>query len=389
MSLHIFTYTALCLFLGLLSSKLMKRAKMPNVTGYLLIGLAAGPYCLNLIPQQALESLNFIPEAALGFIALSIGAEFKLSYLKQVGKAPIIIAIAEGLGAVIAVDAALIVLGVDTAFALCLGAIAAATAPAATLMVVKQYRAKGPVTSTLLPVVAIDDAVALMAFGISVAIAKSITNPASGSIVATLVQPLIEIVLALVIGCLLGVIYALLTKWFTGRGNRVSVTIAMVLAALGICDLWGLSSLLCCMAMSAVYVNLSQVYETVFSLTDRLTPPLFMLFFFLSGADLNVALITSVGWIGAAYVIFRVIGKISGAWFGAKLAKAERVVQRYLGFTLIPQAGVAIGLAATAMTVVPEHGPQIRTIILCGTMIYELTGPLITKLALKQAHEIA
>ena len=384
---NLYICLGIAMFLALFSGKLMKLCKLPNVTGYLLIGLLAGPYCLNVVSEEILHTLSFIPTISLGFIALSIGAEFKLSYLKKVGKAPVIIAIMEGLGAILVVDAALILTGHDVRFSLVLGAIASATAPAATLMVVRQYKAKGPVTSTLLPVVAIDDAVALMGFGISVAIAKAMANPGA-SIASALIHPIVEIVGALIVGGLLGIVYAFLVKTFTGRGNRMSVTFAMVFVCLGLCETFALSSLLACMAMSAVFVNLSNEYEKVFSLTDRITPPLFMLFFFLSGAELNMGILSSVGVIGVIYVIFRVIGKVSGAYLGAKVSKAQPVVQKYLGLTLVPQAGVAIGLATTSMSIVPEFGTQIQTIILCGTVIYELIGPLTTKMALKKAGEI-
>lgn len=384
---NIYVCLAVAVFLSLFSSKLMKKVHLPNVTGYLLIGLLAGPYCLNIMPEEIMHTLSFIPTVALGFIALSIGAEFKLGYLKKVGKAPVIIAIMEGLFAILVVDAALILTGHDVRFSLVLGAIASATAPAATLMVVRQYNAKGPVTSTLLPVVAIDDAVALMGFGISIAIAKVIANP-NASVTSALIDPTVEIVGALIVGALFGIVYAYLVKFFTGRGNRMSVTFAMVFVCLGICEMFHLSSLLGCMAMSAVFVNLSDQYETVFALTDRITPPLFMLFFFLSGAELNISVLSSVGFIGLIYIIFRVVGKVLGAYVGAKVSKAAPVVQKYLGFTLIPQAGVAIGLATTSLTIVPEYGAQIQTVILCGTVIYEIIGPLVTKMALKKAGEI-
>ncbi len=385
---NIYVCLAVSMLLALFSGKLMKIVKLPNVTGYLIVGLLAGPYCLNVMSEEILHTLSFIPTIALGFIALSIGAEFKLSYLKKVGKAPVIIAIMEGIGAILVVDAALILTGHDVRFSLVLGAIASATAPAATLMVVRQYKAKGPVTSTLLPVVAIDDAVALMGFGISVAIAKVLANP-NASVASALIDPTIEIVGALIVGGLLGIGYAFLVKYFTGRGNRMSVTFAMVFICLGLCEMFGLSSLLGCMAMSAVFVNLSDQYEVVFALTDRITPPIFMLFFFLSGAELNISVLSSVGLIGTIYVIFRVAGKVLGAYAGAKVSKAQPVVQKYLGFTLIPQAGVAIGLATTSLSIVPEFGAQIQTVILCGTVIYELIGPLVTKMALKKAGEIA
>lgn len=385
---NIYTSLAIALFLGLLSSKCMKIIRLPNVTGYLIIGLIAGPYCLKLLSFEVIEQFLIIPEIALGLIAFSIGAEFKLDYLKKVGKSPVVIAFAEGIGAVILVDLILIVTGHDPAFSLVLGAIAAATAPAATLMVVRQYKAKGPVTETLLPVVAIDDAVALIAFGLSVAIAKGINSHGSVSLISSIINPVIEIGGALIFGAVLGVVLKYLTDWFTGRGNRLSVSLAMVLLSIGISNITGLSALLVCMTMSAVYANISKASDTVFELVERITPPIFMLFFLVSGAKLNLSILPSVGFIGVLYIIFRVVGKYMGTAVGAKLSQAQPVVTKYLGYTLIPQAGVAIGLAGLATKIVPEYGGQIQTIILCATIIYELCGPVITKLALKKAGEI-
>ncbi len=385
---ELYFYLALSLFLALIAGKIVKQVKLPNVTGYLIMGLIAGPYCLNIVPADMVSKLSIIPEIALGFIAFSIGSEFKLSYLKKVGKAPIIIAILEAVGAVVFVDLALILTGNDIAFSLVLGAIAAATAPAATLMVVKQYKAKGPVTETLLPVVALDDAAALMCFGLSVAVAKSINSTEEVSVISTILNPVIEIVGALLIGAIFGVIFRFLVKFYTGRGNRLAITYAMIFLCIGVCDYIGWSALLACMAMSAILVNTSNASDIVFEQVDRMTPPIFMLFFFLSGADLNLRMLSKVGVIGIIYIIFRVVGKVVGAALGGKISNAKPIVQKYLGFTLIPQAGVAIGLAATSMTVVPEYGETIRTIILCGTVIYELIGPVTTKIALKKAGEI-
>lgn len=385
---NLLCYLAIALMLALLSSKVVKLVKLPNVTGYLAVGLLAGPYCLNLIPIDIVDSLSIIPEVALGFIAFSIGAEFRVSYLKKVGKAPIIIAIAESVGAVLVVDLVLIITGNDVPFSLCLGAIAAATAPAATLMVVRQYKAKGEVTDTLMAVVALDDAVALICFGLSTAIAKSIENGAGESVVMTILSPVFEIIGALALGIGVGMIFRLLVKWFSGRGNRLGITYALVFVCCGVGDMLGLSSLLVCMMMGAIFANTSSESDKVFEQTDRITPPIFMLFFFLSGAALDLSIIPQVGIIGVVYVVFRVVGKMLGAYLGGRMSHASANVRKYLGFTLVPQAGVAIGLATTAMSVVPDYGPRIRTIILCGTVIYELTGPVITKLALKKAGEI-
>ena len=382
------TYLAIAIFAGLFSGKLMKKFKLPNVTGYIIFGLIIGPYVLGILPEDVVSKMTIISDVALGFIAFSIGSEFKLSYLKKIGKSPVIIAFCEGFGAVLLVDLALILAGCDIKFSLVLGAIASATAPAATIMVVKQYKAKGPVTDTLLPVVAIDDAVALIAFGISVAVAKIIGSTGNVDILSVIISPVIEIIGGLLFGAVLGFILSALIKWFTGRGNRLSVAIAMVCLCVGISAICGFSSLLACMAMGAIFINTSKRYNELFQLTDRFTPPLFLLFFVVSGAELNVGILPSVGVIGIVYIIVRVLGKMSGASIGAIIGKASPEVKKYLGPTLIPQAGVAIGLSMAAVTVVPEFGANIRAIILCATIIYELVGPVITKITLIKAGEI-
>lgn len=382
------TYLAIAIFAGLFSGKLMKKFKLPNVTGYIIFGLIIGPYVLGILPEDVVSKMTIISDVALGFIAFSIGSEFKLSYLKKIGKSPVIIAFCEGFGAVLLVDLALILAGCDIKFSLVLGAIASATAPAATIMVVKQYKAKGPVTDTLLPVVAIDDAVALIAFGISVAVAKIIGSTGNVDILSVIISPVIEIIGGLLFGAVLGFILSALIKWFTGRGNRLSVAIAMVCLCVGISAICGFSSLLACMAMGAIFINTSKRYNELFQLTDRFTPPLFLLFFVVSGAELNVGILPSVGVIGIVYIIVRVLGKMGGASIGAIIGKASPEVKKYLGPTLIPQAGVAIGLSMAAVTVVPEFGANIRAIILCATIIYELIGPIITKITLIKAGEI-
>lgn len=389
MTFNVLTYLAICMFAGLISGKVVKQVKLPNVTGYLLVGILIGPCCLKLVPRDVLDSFDLISEMALGFIAFSIGGEFKLDYLKKIGKSPIVIAILESFTAVFFVDAALILTGHSIPFSICLGAIAAATAPAATLMVIRQYKADGPVTKTLLPVVAIDDATALIAFGVSVAVAKGMTASENASFLITLLEPVYEIGGALLFGALLGIGLAFLTRFYHSRSNRLSGAIAFVFLCEGICDLAGFSSLLACMMMSAVFVNLSNEYNKVFEQVDRITPPLFMLFFLVSGADLDIYIIPTVGVVGAIYVVFRVLGKIAGSSIGSAISHTQPVVRKWLGFTLIPQAGVAIGLSSIAMQVVPAYGEQIRAVILCGTVIYELTGPVLTKFALTKAGEIS
>lgn len=388
MTLNTLTYLAISIFACLIAGKLIKLLKLPNVTAYLLAGILIGPHCLNILPLNVIENFDILSDMALGFIAFSIGAEFKISYLKKIGISPIVIAIFESLTAVIIVDAVLIISGQDIAFSLCLGAIASATAAASTLMIVKQYKASGPVTQALLPVVALDDAVALIAFGLSVSIAKAITSTKHISIISMIKEPIIEIFGALLFGGLLGIIFCLIVKWYTGRGNRLAATIGIVFLCVGISNLLGFSSLLACMALSFVFVNFSPNSEKIFEPVDRTSPPIYMLFFLVSGAELDVTILPKIGIIGVIYVVFRCVGKISGAYIGAKLSHAEPVVQKWLGFTLIPQEGVAIGLSIVAMSVVPAYGSTIRAIILCSTLIYELVGPVISKLVLIKAGEI-
>lgn len=383
-----FYYLAIILFAGLVFGRLVRYFKLPNVTGYLIGGLLIGPSFLNLITSEGIEILSFLSSIALGFIAFSIGSEFKASYFKRVGVMPIVIAIFEALMAVVLVSATLILFGFDPAFSIVLGAIAAATAPAATIMVIKQYRAKGPVTETLLSVVALDDAVALISFGVAVAIAQMINQPGSADLVSAISKPLLEIVCSLGIGGLLGFLFAVPVRFFHDEESRQCLIYAFVLVALFIASKAGVSDLLTCMAMGAVFANISNKSDRVMKIADHITPPLFVAFFVLSGADLNVAVLPTIGVVGVIYVIVRVIGKIFGAWLGAHLCHADQNIQKYLGVALVPQAGVAIGLTVVAKTVVPDYAESIRAVILCATLIYELIGPSLAKWTLLKAGEI-
>ena len=374
--------------MGLLMTRIMKKINLPNVTGYLIAGLIAGPYCLKIFSAGELDNMTVVTNAALGFIAFSIGGEFKLSALKQLGAKIFVITLFEAVGASVLVSAVLLAMGYNAPLALVLGAIASATAPAATLMVVRQYKASGPVTSTLLPVVAIDDAVCLMLFSILSSVAKTIEAGNGFQVYATIVKPLIEIVLSLVIGFAVGIVLSLCSKFFKSRANRISLVVTAVFLGVGLSELMGLSSLLLCMAIGAALANFSPVSDAVLEGTDRWTPPLFMLFFVISGAQFNFSILPQVGLVGVAYILLRSFGKYFGAMAGCAIVKTEKTVRKYLGITLLPQAGVAIGMAQLSLTVVPEYGEQIRAVVLCATLIYELVGPLLTKAALTKAGEI-
>ncbi len=386
-TLNTFTDLGLMIFVGMALGRLVKKIKLPNVTGYLLAGLLLGPSILGLLSEEFLSGITVISDAALGFIAFSIGNEFKISYFKRVGATPIIIACLESFFAVAFVTVALMLAGCSTTFSLVLGSIAAATAPAATIMVIKQYKAKGPVTETLLSVVAIDDATALIMYSISIAAATALSG-GNATVKDLVLKPIIEIGGALVVGAILGFLFLLPMKAFKKDGNRLSLIIAFIFVGLGLSQLCGFSSLLLCMAMGAIVANFSPDVNQIMKLSDRITPPIFMLFFVASGADLKLSVLPAVGLVGVIYIVVRVIGKMFGASLGAIVSKADKNIRKYLGPALVPQAGVAIGLSLAASSVVPEHASEIRTVILCGTLIYELVGPVIAKTCLKKAGEI-
>ncbi len=379
---------AILIFTGMLFGRLAKLVKLPNVTGYLIGGLIVSPNILGIIPADSISNLTIISNVALGFIAFSIGSEFKISYFKRVGITPIVIATLESLLAVVFVVAGMLIAGFELSFALVLGSIAAATAPAATIMVIKQYKAKGPVTETLLSVVAIDDATALIFFGICVAIANALGGHA-GSVASSIIKPIFEIFGAIIVGLLLGFIFMLPLKWFKKEGNRMSLIVGFVFLAVGIAETLGLSSLLLCMAMGAALTNLSSETSSIMRLCDSITPPIFLLFFVTSGAELQLSVLPQIGLVGAIYIIMRIIGKVAGASLGGIICKANSNIKKYLGLALIPQAGVAIGLSLIATEAVPQYGMQIRATILCATLIYEIIGPALSKLSLKMSNEIA
>lgn len=399
---------AIALILGLLSTRLMKVIGLPNVTGYLVVGLIIGPYMLGIIDKPSLESMSIISSLALGFIAFSIGVEFKIRHIKEIGKSAITITMFQALLATLFVDVALLIaIQSMPAEAIVLGAIATATAPAATLMVVRQYKAKGVVTGTLLPVVALDDAVGLIVFAVSNSIALSMLSGASLTVMNLVVFPLLEIVVSLVIGAAIGGLLSIVPTFFKSRDNRLIATIIAVFACIGVCELFShlnstgvipfkLSDLLVCMMAGAVFVNLRVESETMMQGTDRWTPVLFMLFFILSGAELNILSLGNlqIVLILVIYLIARCAGKYIGSFVGAVVTKADKNVRNYLGITLWPQAGVAIGMATLcnkefAAAGFPEVGSTIVTITMCAVLVYELFGPVFTKIALAKAGEIS
>ena len=403
----------LAMFAGLLLTRFTKRFKLPDVTSYLIAGLLIGPLALGAlgVPGLGFRSFEFVEEmglicdAALGFIAFSIGNEFRLEELKHIGKQATVISIFQALTATVFVDLGLLalhlivgseVLPVSTC--IILGAIATATAPAATIMVINQYKAKGPLTSILLPIVALDDAVGLIVFAVSTGIAKAL-NSGSISLVSVLINPLVEIVCSLGMGAAVGWAFSEVEKFFHSRSKRLSLAVAFVFVCTGLSKLEfslgggveiGFSSLLVCMMCGTIFCNMCDFSEEIMYRTDRWTAPVFVLFFVLSGAELDLRVFSNLAvvGIGVVYIIARSAGKILGAHFSARATHCQDTICKYLGITLLPQAGVALGMSVTVAAQFGAEGAIMRNIVLLSVLVYELVGPVMTKIALTAAGEI-
>ena len=421
---------AIALLAGLLFSRLAKLLKLPAVTAYLVAGIVIGPYALGQLSaligvdglgftsisngnggftSKYLESFGILKEAALGFIAFSIGNEFRLSQLKKIGKQATIVGILQAVVTTILVDVALIALHfampqyLPLEAAIILGAIASATAPAATLMVVKQYKAKGPLTDILLPVVALDDAVGLILFAVSFGVAKGI-GTGDVSVISVVVEPILEIVLSLGLGAAVGFLFSFCERFFHSRSKRLAVSVAFLFFTIAISLIDNLhigkvhihfSSLLSCMMLGTIFCNICDFSEELMDRVDRWCAPLLVVFFVTSGAELDLSVFTSLSIviIGVVYLISRSAGKYSGALLSAKISKCDDTIVKYLGITLLPQAGVALGMANTVKGYYDKIdgstvGTLVVSITLFAVLVYELVGPMLTKIALQKAGEI-
>ena len=400
---------AVALFAGLLMTRLFVKLHLPDVTAYLVSGVLIGPCVLGRLnigfnTFEQVDSLSMISDVALGFIAFAIGHEFRLSALKQTGRQATIIGILQAVVATIFVDIALVVFHflrpdlMSLPVAITLGAIAAATAPAATLMVVRQYKAKGPVTDVLLPVVALDDAVGLVIFAISFGVAQAMQNGTT-HIAALILEPLAEVILSLAFGGLTGVVLTYLERYFHSHRNRNALIVGSVIITVAVSQLkipvgsftFGFSSLLVCMMLGTVFCNFCPLSEELMLQADRWSGPAVTLFFVLSGSALEFSVFSdpSVILIGVIYIMARSLGKYFGAHWSAILAKSPETIRKYLGITLLPQAGVALGMCSTAYRVLGgQDGTLIRNIVLFSVLIYELVGPSLTKAALTKAGDI-
>ena len=409
-SFHVEILTSLSAALigGLLLSRPAKRLSLPAVTAYLIAGLLLGPFCIGALnigglgfaSMEAVERMNILSQVALGFIAFTIGNEFRVSQLKAMGRQAIVVGILQASAATALVDLALILLHlirpeiISVSSAITLGAIAAATAPAATLMVVRQYKADGPMTRLLLMVVAIDDAVGLVLFSASFGVAQALES-GSVSVTTVLVEPVVEIVLSLGLGAAAGLALYFVEQFFHSRSKRLSISIGFVLLTVGLsmkefqvggvrC---GFSLLLVCMMTGTLFCNICGFSEELMTRVDSWTAPLFVLFFVLSGAELDLSVLRNPSLlIGAVYILVRSLGKYAGSFGSCALTGCDRNIQKYLGITLLPQAGVALGMAITAQSL--ADGAVVRSVVLFSVLVYELVGPALTKRALLAAGEI-
>ena len=425
--MQFFISLSIAMLAGLLVSRLAKLLKLPAVTAYLVAGILVGPFLIGAIDLSGLgisglSHIGFSPadfglaegtsknpaftllsELSLGFIAFSIGNEFRLKDLKTIGRQATVIGILQAIAATILVDGALLLLHLaipdvlTPSMAILLGAIATATAPAATLMVVRQYKAKGKLTDILLPVVALDDAVGLVVFSVSFGVARALDS-GSVSIVSVLVNPLIEVLISLLLGALMGWLFTFLERFFHSNSRRMSMSITFVMLTVALSMLEfrigevkiGFSSLLVCMMLGSVFCNLCDFSADIMGRVDKWTAPLFVLFFVLSGAELRLDILSSwmVLLVGVVYIVSRSIGKYVGAYGSCRLMKCDEHVTRWLGITLLPQAGVALGMSAIVLETMGENGVLVRNIVLFAVLVYELIGPVLTKIALTKSGDI-
>lgn len=401
---------SIALLAGLMLSRLAKLVGLPAVTAYLVAGVLIGPFLLGQIgigfnsSTNSPEQYKILSELALGFIAFAIGNEFRLSQLKRIGRQATVIGVFQALFTCIVVDVVLISFSLivgESVFpmsaAIILGAIATATAPAATLMVVRQYKAKGPLTDLLLPIVALDDAVGLVVFAISFGVAKSIETGVI-DVVSMVVNPLLEVILSLALGAAMGGLFTLCERYFHSNSKRIAISVAFVMATVAISGIKlslgpvhiAFSSLLSCMMLGTLFCNICDFSEDLMNRAEKWTSPLLVIFFVISGAELDLGVFANLTFVlvGVVYIIFRSVGKYFGAGISARMVDCDAKASKYLGITLLPQAGVALGMANQALSFGSDTGKMVQSITLFAVLVYEIVGPFLTKMALTKAGDI-
>lgn len=379
---------SIIIIVGIIGGRLANFFKLPNVSGYIVAGLLIGPSFINLVAKGEASQFNIVNEIALAAIAFSIGSEFLLKDIKKTGKDVMIIAAAEVFGAVTLVFiVTFFIFKQSFEFSLVIASMSAATAPAGILMVIRQLKAQGPLVKTILPVVAIDDAIGIMIFGISLSIAKLTSGTGSISLLKIIGTPLFEIVGSLVLGGILGFLLSYFAPKAKGRDELLTMVIGFILMGTGSANFFGVSSLLTCMMLGAVLINLMRNSNRVFNLINDFTPPIYLLFFTIAGASLDLGVFSKVGLLGVGYILARGVGKIVGATLGAKYVQADKNVVKYLGMSLLTQGGISIGLSMIVAKELPEFSEAVITIILFSVLIYEIAGPILAKIAIQKADE--
>jgi Kef-type K+ transport system membrane component KefB len=388
--MEIIVKLSIVLVVGFIGGKLAKAVKLPSVSGYLVVGLFLGPSFFNLVTPTDSASLSIVNELALAFIAFSIGSEFVVKAMMKMGKAIAFITLTEVVGAVALVFSIMFfVFKQPFAFSIVIASMSAATAPAATLMVMKQYRANGPMTRTILPIVALDDVYGIMAFGIAMSLAKLSISTENIPLWEMFTAPFLEIGGSFLLGAVLGLLLAFITKKFTSnRDETMVITLTAVALATGLSKVLGFSPILTNIAMGTMVVNVVRNSQRIFSTVNDFSPIFYVLFFTLAGASLDLAILSSVGVMGLAYIICRAAGKMIGSWFGCKVMKSPKLVTKWMGLGLLPQGGISIGLSVLVRQELPEYAVAITTIIMFSVLVYEISGPIFAKIAITKAGEV-
>ncbi|MBU5427512.1 cation:proton antiporter [Tissierella pigra] len=377
------------ILIGIIGGRLANYFKLPNVSGYIVAGLIIGPSFINLVNEMDIESFNIINEMALAAIAFSIGNEFLLKDMKKVGKDVLLITVAEVVGAFVIVFIMMyFILNQAMEFSLMIASMSAATAPAGIVMVIRELKANGPLTKTILPIVALDDALGIMVFGVCLSLSKILSGTEKYSIIKIISNPTIEIFGSIILGFVIGIVMTYVVKKAKHSEELLIMTIGFILLSSGAANYFNLSPLLTCMMVGATLVNLKQNSFRVFNSINEFTPPINLLFFTVAGASLNIKVLSSVGILGIGYIIARASGKYIGATLGAKAVGSEEKIVKYLGMSLLTQGGISIGLSMIVKKELPELSDSIITVILFSVLIYEIIGPILAKIAITKAGEV-
>lgn len=387
--MDLFFKLSIIIMVGILGGRIAQKLSLPSVSGYIVAGLILGPSFIDLVSRQDLGSLSFITDIALAAIAFSIGNEFLLSDMKKVGKRIFFLTVTEVIGAFLVVFIAMFfIFRQPFEFSIVIASMSAATAPAGIVMVIRELRADGPLVKTILPVVALDDALGIMVFGVALSLAKMTSGLEEFTLFKIVSAPLIEIFGSLLLGFLLGVVMTYLAKKAKGRDELLKISLAFILASVGVSNFFNLSPLLTAMMMGGTLVNLKQNSKRVFGTLNEFTPPINLLFFTLAGMSLDLKVLASVSFLGVGYILARAIGKIVGAGVGARVLGESKMMQKYLGLSLLTQGGISIGLSSIVASELPQFSESIITVILFSVLVYEIVGPILAKIAITRVGEV-